>query len=427
MYTINIRGKQNPKDTKMVKLEIIFFKTGYARVPKVINITGLLKDWDVKSQSFRVGSAEATTKNKLLFDLRTKYLHVADTWEMEGRNWSPVQLSHCFDEIKAAKPEVKVKSVQQMIDYLEETFKNKKRIKNGQIVDSTTNAKRYVYLKRELQAFTKEKYEKAFSSYFFTDITEEFLLDFAFWLKERGIRNGNKAGLTHKLRLLRAVCRQAEKKEMYGVNMDNFLCLGDDINWPETTSRAVPETVIAKIANVDRTLFTKKEQLHLDLFLFSYYTGGMANVDVCHLTWDCIKEDKIIYERMKFPKQAKPLLIEKAKKIIEKYRGTGFENYIFPVFTHKHKTDMQRTKRISNLTVKMTLTLAKACRLLKIKDKLTWYSARASFITRMVDQGYSPYAMAEMAGNSPMVIYKHYYKNTKTDEMLKEMNSIFGE
>ena len=56
MYTINIRGKQNPKDTKMVKLEIIFFKTGYARVPKVINITGLLKDWDVKSQSFRVGS-----------------------------------------------------------------------------------------------------------------------------------------------------------------------------------------------------------------------------------------------------------------------------------------------------------------------------------------------------------------------------------
>lgn len=59
MYTINIRGKQNPKDTKMVKLEIIFFKTGYARVPKVINITGLLKDWDVKSQSFRVGSAEA--------------------------------------------------------------------------------------------------------------------------------------------------------------------------------------------------------------------------------------------------------------------------------------------------------------------------------------------------------------------------------
>ena len=38
-------------------------------------------------------AVQAATKNKLLFDLRTKYLHVADTWEMEGRNWSPVQLS----------------------------------------------------------------------------------------------------------------------------------------------------------------------------------------------------------------------------------------------------------------------------------------------------------------------------------------------
>lgn len=44
MYTINIRGKMNPKDQQMVKLELIFFKTGYARVPKVLNVTGLLKN-----------------------------------------------------------------------------------------------------------------------------------------------------------------------------------------------------------------------------------------------------------------------------------------------------------------------------------------------------------------------------------------------
>lgn len=78
MYTINIRGKKNPKDLKMVKLEMIFFKTGYARVPKVLNVNGLLKDWDTNSQSFKPGSADATTKNKLLFDLKTKYLGVAD-------------------------------------------------------------------------------------------------------------------------------------------------------------------------------------------------------------------------------------------------------------------------------------------------------------------------------------------------------------
>lgn len=425
MYTINIRGKQNPKDQKMVKLEMIFFKTGYARVPKVLNITGLLKDWDVKSQSFRVGSAEATTKNKLLFDLRTKYLHVADTWEAEERNWSPVQLAHCFDEIKATQPEVKVKSVLQMIDYLETRFKEKKRIKNNQVVDSSNNAKKYAELRKVMQAFTKEKYNKAFSSFFFTDITEQFLLDFAFWIKEQGIREGNKGGLTSKLRRLRAVCNYAKKQEMYGVNMDAFLCLGDDLKWPETTSKAVSDKVIEKIANIDRTLFSKKEQLHLDLFLFSYYTGGMANVDVCNLTWDSVQEDRIVYERIKFPKTAKPILLKKAKEIMNKYKGTGYENYVFPVFTHKHTTTTKKTTRVKQLSSRLSKTLTKACRMLRIKENITWYSARGSFISKMVDAGNNPYVVAEMAGNSPLTIYKHYYKNTKRDEIKKQMEKIF--
>ena len=425
MYTINIRGKQNPKDQKMVKLEMIFFKTGYARVPKVLNITGLLKDWDAKSQSFRVGSAEATTKNKLLFDLRTKYLHVADTWEAEERNWSPVQLSHCFDEIKQTQSEIKVKSVLQMIDYLEARFREKKRVKNNLIVDSSNNAKKYAELRRVLQAFTKETYGKAFSTYFFTDITEHFLLDFAFWIKEQGIRNGNKGGLTSKLRRLRAVCNYAKKQEMYGVNMDAFLCLGDDIKWPETTSKAVSDKVIEKIANIDRTLFTKKEQLHLDLFLFSYYTGGMANVDVCNLTWDLVQEDRIVYERIKFPKTAKPILLKKAKDIMDKYKGTGYGNYVFPVFTHKHTTTAKKTTRVKQLSYRLSKTLTKACRMLRIKENITWYSARGSFISKMVDAGNNPYVVAEMAGNSPLTIYKHYYKNTKRDEIKKQMEQMF--
>ena len=145
MYTINIRGKQNPKDQKMVKLEMIFFKTGYTRIPRVLNITGSLEDWDAKSQSFRVGRAEATAKNKLLFDLRTKYLHMADTRESEERNRSPVQHSHCFDEVKQTQSEGKVKSVLQTISNY--VSKKKKRIKNNQIINSSNNAKKYAELR----------------------------------------------------------------------------------------------------------------------------------------------------------------------------------------------------------------------------------------------------------------------------------------
>ena len=122
MYTINIKGKPNPKDPSMVKLEMIFFKSNYPRVTKVVNVNGLMSDWDAKSQSFRVGSAEATAKNKLLFDLKTKYYHKADDWEIEGRSWSPVQLSHAFDEVEQIQSEVRIKSVLQMIDTLEAIY-----------------------------------------------------------------------------------------------------------------------------------------------------------------------------------------------------------------------------------------------------------------------------------------------------------------
>lgn len=425
MYTINIRGKMNPKDQQMVKLELIFFKTGYARVPKVLNVTGLLKNWDAKSQCFKLVTPDATTKNKLLFDIRTKYLHVIDTWESEGRNWSPVELSHCFDEIIQSKPEVKIKSVAQMIDSLIVRFEDKKRIKNGQIVDSTNNAKKYKQIKRSLSEFTKAKYEKAFSTYYFADITEKFLLDYAFWIKETGIKNGNKGGLTSKLRRLRAICNYAYKEGMYGVNMDAFLCLGDDIKWPETTSKAVSDKVIEKIANIDRTLFSKTEQFHLDLFLFSYYTGGMANVDVCNLTWDLVEEDRIVYERIKFPKTAKPILLKKAKDIMKKYIGKCYANYVFPVFTQKHTTTSKKSTRVKQLSQRLSKTLTKACNMLGIPDNITWYSARGSFISKMVDAGNNPYVVAEMAGNSPMTIYKHYYKNTKRDEIKQEMEAMF--
>ena len=123
---------------------------------------------------------------------------------------------------------------------------------------------------------------------------------------------------------------------MYGVNMDAFLCLGNVIKWPETTSKAISYKTMNKIAAIDRTLLTRYEQLHLDMFLFSYYAGGMANVDVCNLTWDCVQEDRIVYERIKFPKTAKPILLQKARDIMNKYKEKSFENYVFPVFSPKY-------------------------------------------------------------------------------------------
>ncbi|MFR9545242.1 MAG: tyrosine-type recombinase/integrase, partial [Rikenellaceae bacterium] len=162
--------------------------------------------------------------------------------------------------------------------------------------------------------------------------------------------------------------------------------------------------------------------LCLDLFLFSYFAGGMPNVDVCHLTVDALQDGYIVYERMKCPKVARAILNKKCEQIIKKYEGLGYRNLIFPVLLEKHDTTTKQTRRVALYTSQVNAVLRKACKILKIKERITWYSARGSFISRMVDEGESPYVVAEMAGNSPMMIYKHYYKNENGDDIRRRMN-----
>ncbi len=151
----------------------------------------------------------------------------------------------------------------------------------------------------------------------------------------------------------------------------------------------------------------------------------MTNVDVCNLTWDLVQDDRIVYERIKFPKTAKPILLKKAKDIMNKYKYAGYGNYVFLVFTHKHTTTAKKMSRVRQLSTCLSKTLTKACRMLRIKGKITWYSARGSLISKMVDAGNNPYVIAEMAGNSSLTIYKHYYKNTKRDEIKNQMEQMF--
>lgn len=108
MFTISVKGKENPKDEQMVKLEMIFFKTGYARVTKVLNVSGEFKEWDNDTQKFKPRTSEALDKNRRIIELKTSYLKIAKEWEDSDDAWTPVEWSHCFDEQTKKINDVKV-------------------------------------------------------------------------------------------------------------------------------------------------------------------------------------------------------------------------------------------------------------------------------------------------------------------------------
>ncbi|MBF0575494.1 tyrosine-type recombinase/integrase [Dysgonomonas sp. GY617] len=424
MFTINLKGKSNPKDKNLVKLEMVLFKTGYTRVTKVLSITGKLKEWDNKSQCFKSKTGESFLKNKSLSDLRLQYQNVAEEWENEGRNWSPVEWTRYFDEEALKQEECKVITVLQMIDQLIDRFSNQQRFKNGKLVTSNSNAREYKFLKGSLTAFTKQKYGKAFSSYFFRDITEKFLIDYALYLQMRGAEKGNKGAVVGRLKKFYAVFNHAEKKEMPGVNTKLFRCVELKMKHGKFVPKTISHEIMLKIEKLDRCKFSILENLHLDLFLFSYYSGGMANVDVAHLKWNNIVNNQFEYERIKIAREAKMPVVDKAKAIIDKYKDKCFEDYVLPIFTQKHISEQQQHDRVERLSYKVNKTLEKVRKLLKYPTKITWYSARGTFITRMLKEGYNTSDVGAFAGNTATTIDRHYYRPIFNEETRKEINKI---
>ena len=95
MFTVNFKGKRDPRKIEFIKLEMVIYKRGFPRVTKVLNISGIYSDWDQKSQLF-IGK-DSVDKNKLLRQEKLKYLKIGERWDAKGKDWTPVELSHYYD------------------------------------------------------------------------------------------------------------------------------------------------------------------------------------------------------------------------------------------------------------------------------------------------------------------------------------------
>lgn len=421
MFTINIKGKRAPKNIHFVKLEMVFYKRGYTRVTKVINITGLYSEWNQKSQLF-IGK-EASEKNKFLQQQKLKYLKVGERWDAQGKDWILVELSHYYD----TDPNYRNKyiPISAVIEKLATKFDNQERYKNGRVLKSLSTSRKYRYLNSSLQQFTRNKYHQDFTKYRFRDLTEKFLQDFVVWIQVRAGKSGNTGDVSGKLRKLKAVCLYAKEQGVYNVNLNAFGSFKEKLKHRITTPKRVSPEVMQQIKSFDRMLLSKKEQLYLYLFLFSYYAGGMSAIDVCLLTRNQIKDDQIIYERTKYDKQARVIIIDKAAEIIERYCTEAYMNYVFPTIKRCNPTQSKLYGRVKRINAKVNETLRKICDHCGIKSRFTWGTACSSYISKMIDEGFHPLQVAELAGNFPQTIYRHYYTVSDKGKMKDKMNEVF--
>lgn len=299
-------------------------------------------------------------------------------------------------------------SVSGVIDHLIEKFNTQVRVKNGKEVIGSGNAKDYKMLKNSLEKFVSEKYKKPFCSYQFRDIDNTFLTDYISYLEKRAAEMGTKGAIPNRLKKFQAVFNHAREMGVKNADTSIFSNVAEQMKISETAPVILSADTMHKIVNIDRSAFSRTELFHIDLFLFSFYSGGMTCSDMAYLTYSQVKKGIITYEKMRTRKTVVVPLIIKSQNIIDRYEHKCYSNYVLPIFSEKHLTEKQQRERIDRLAFKVNQTLIKVRKHIKFRKKITLSSTQAAFIARLKDADAGIYHIIQNTGCSMEYICKHF-------------------
>lgn len=155
-------------------------------------------------------------------------------------------------------------------------------------------------------------------------------MDYAYHEQLKGAGNGNKGNIRAKLICLYSVCEAAEARGVYGVDLKAFKTVKPQLKSYRYLSKAVSHATMMQFDTMDKSRLSKCQRLHIDLFLFSYFAGGMCGIDICYLAHSWIKNNTIEYERIKYDNRVRVILTDKAIELIEKIQSVFLYGLCFP-------------------------------------------------------------------------------------------------
>ncbi|MCH5332127.1 MAG: site-specific integrase [Alistipes sp.] len=235
----------------------------------------------------------------------------------------------------------------------------------------------YHAAKRALQSFKPKL--------FLEDVTAEFLQRFENYLTGRG-NSGTTVGIY--MRSLRAVLNEAienglMRREDYPFGRRRY-----NIPAPKQAKIALPQEQIRAI--LDYCPETAEEQRAKDMWVFSYFCGGMNINDICRLRHDNIQGDLLTFRRYKTKNTSgrtgmpvRIVLQSEVREIIGRQKTLGA--YIFPVL-EAGLSDERTVALIKQHTKTTNKYLKQIGRKLGIA-RLTTQTARHSFATTLMNHG----------------------------------------
>lgn len=204
-------------------------------------------------------------------------------------------------------------------------------------------------------------------------VTEELICDYELWLRNRKIARNT---ISFYMRILRSVYNKAAERHLI-LQAYPFSKVYTGIE--RTRKKAVDESVITQLRKADLSQNPPLSYAR-DLFLFSFYTRGMAFVDIAYLEKKDIRNGEIRYNRRKTGQTMKVRIEPCMQEIIDRFAPkTKDSEYLFPVIT---TTDPDKAyDQYQNALSYFNKLLKKLSDFLEISKPLASYVSRHSWAT----------------------------------------------
>lgn len=252
----------------------------------------------------------------------------------------------------------------------------------------------------------------------FAEMDIVWLRRYEAFLRRKGLAE-NTIGI--RFRTLRSIYNVAIEEDAVSAELYPFKKLKVSKLHQETAKRALSKEDIERVLSYKST--NRYMRFPIDIFAFTYYCGGINFVDIAHLTKANIVDGRLIYKRQKTKKLIKIPLQPQAVALIEKYSSDDSQ-YLFPILSDFHKTDIQQANRIHKVISKVNERLKQIGESLNLPIPLTTYVARHSQATVMKRAGVPTAVIREIMGHSServTQIYLDSFDNEQVDNALKSL------
>lgn len=208
---------------------------------------------------------------------------------------------------------------------------------------------------------------RQFQDVHFNSIDSSLIKDYEIYLQEKGL---SKNTTSFYMRVLRSVYNQAITQGLIEPSQP-FANVYTGI--AKTKKRAICDKDIRKIIVAN---LTDQSQLDFarDMFLFSFYTRGMAFIDIAYLTSDNIRNGYLIYKRHKTGHELRVRWEYCMQQLVSKYQSQC-KAFLFPIIVEKENSRRQYLNCLHRINHHLKVLSS----MLDIKPAITMYVARHSW------------------------------------------------